>query len=96
VTGGSQGISGFGGGDGPYERITIEDNDVTVGFPDGISLVDARDSVIRNNHVATMKDAPNRASFMIKPDDGGTKHCGNVAEPGAGKGGWSDGGCQKR
>jgi len=78
-----------------FDRITIEDNDGAVDQPDGISLVNGRDSVMRNNHVSTMKDSRYWARFMIKPDDGGTKHCGNTAEPGGGKGGWSDGRCPK-
>jgi hypothetical protein len=95
VSGGGQGISGF-NEPGGYDRILIEENEVDVSYPNGISLVGARDSVVRNNHVSTMKGAANRASFRIQPDDGGTKHCGNVAEPGGGNGGWSDGACQKR
>jgi len=95
VTGATQGISAF-DEPGGYDRIVIEDNDVEVGYADGISLVKARDSVIRNNHVATTKGARYRASFMIRPDDGAIKHCGNVADPGAGSGGWSDAHCPKR
>jgi hypothetical protein len=82
--------------DGGFDRIVIEDNQVEVGYPDGISLVNGRDSVIRNNHVSTTSGSKYWAWFMIRPDGGGTKHCGNVAEPGAGKSGWSDGGCPKR
>jgi hypothetical protein len=81
---------------GGFDRIVIEDNEVEVGYPDGISLINGRDSVIRNNRVRTSRDSRYRASFLIRPDDGGTKHCGNVAEPGAGKDGWDDGRCPKR
>jgi hypothetical protein len=78
-----------------FDRIVIEDNEVAVGQPDGISLVNGRASVIRNNHVRTQEGSGYWARFMIKPDDGGVRHCGNVADPGAGKPGWSDGRCPK-
>jgi hypothetical protein len=81
---------------GGFDRITIEDNDVAVSEADGISLVNGRDSVIRNNKVRTLPDARYVARFMIKPDDGSVKHCGNTAEPWGGKSGWSDGACRAR
>jgi hypothetical protein len=81
--------------DGGFERIVIEDNEVKIDAPDGISLINGRDSVIRHNHIVTLPTARYIAKFYIKPDDGGTAHCGNVAEPGAGKRGWDDGGCPR-
>lgn len=80
---------------GGFDRITIEDNEVATSFPDGISLVNARGSVIRNNRVSTLPDARFVTKFVIKPDDG-VAHCGNVAAPGAGKAGWDDGRCKTR
>jgi polygalacturonase len=95
VTGATQGISAF-DEPGGYDRIVIEDNEVAVSYADGISLVKARDSIIRNNRVSTMNHARYQATYMIKPDDGSVKHCGNTAEPWGGKSGWSDGACRAR
>jgi len=81
---------------GGYERITIEDNDVSVGFTNAIALVNARDSVIRNNRVSTIEDSRYPARIVMRPDDSGVKHCGNTVQPGAGRPGWDDGRCPKR
>ncbi len=95
VSGDTQGISAF-NEPGGYDRITIEDNDVAITYTDAISLVGARDSVIRNNHVSTLENPRYRAIFVIRPDEGEVKHCGNVAEPAGGKPGWDDGRCPKK
>lgn len=95
VSGGTQGISLFnhtrqGVNDGGFDRITIEDNDLTVGYPDGISIAEGRSSVVRNNRVRTSPGARWRASINLTGD---VKRCGNVVEPGAGKPGNTDPGC---
>jgi hypothetical protein len=66
--------------DGGFDRIVIEDNDMKVGYPQGIALMGARDSVVRNNRVSTFKGAKWKARISI----GQTERCGNTIEAGAG------------
>lgn len=76
--------------DGGYDRIVIENNDMLVGYPHGIALMNARDSVVRNNRVRTFPGAKWRASMSI----GKAARCGNVIEAGAGRGMEKDKVCQ--
>jgi hypothetical protein len=89
VVGNTQGISFFNRDGGGFDRITIEDNDVEIGHPNGVSLFDARDSVVRRNHVRTLKGSRYRAGLKTS----GAKACDNVVESGAGKAGFSDDKC---
>jgi nitrous oxidase accessory protein NosD len=61
--------------DGGFDRIVIEDNDLYVGFPNAIALVEARDSVVRNNRISTYPDAQYASRLNLKGD---IKQCGNV------------------
>jgi hypothetical protein len=95
VEGPSQGIGAFnhvrkGVNDGGFDRILIEDNVIHVSRPNGITLVDARDSIIRNNHVSTDQGAKDQARIRASA---GIKLCGNVTESGAGKPGKTDPKC---
>lgn len=89
VIGTSQGISLFnhqrkGVDDGGFDRITIEDNDLTLAFPNGISLANGRSSIVRNNRVRTLPGAKFQTMIRIK-DGAGTVRCGNVVAAGAGR-----------
>jgi hypothetical protein len=95
VVGNSQGIGLYnhvheGVDDGGFDRITIEDNEVQVGFSQGIALYEGRNSIVRNNHVSTYPGAQFRASINITGD---VKRCGNVVEDGAGHSGSTDPHC---
>ena len=91
----TQGISLFnhtreGVDDGGFDRIMIEDNDLAVSFPHGIALVDARNSVVRNNSVRTLADAKWRASINLT---GAIVRCGNTVAAGGGKPAMKDAPC---
>jgi hypothetical protein len=60
--------------DGGFDRITIENNEIAVSRPNGITLVDGRDSVMRNNKVTTLAGAKFQAKIRSGP---GVKRCGN-------------------
>lgn len=69
--------------DGGYDRITIRGNRVTVAFPRGIALLDARDSVVTGNQVRTVPGAmlPNRpipvkANMTVTGER--NRACGNI------------------
>jgi hypothetical protein len=89
VVGNTQGISVFDHAEGGFDRITIEDNDVNVSYPPGITLNNSRDSIVRRNHVRTLGNARYMANLLAP----GAKTCGNVVGPGGGKPGFSDGKC---
>jgi hypothetical protein len=78
--------------DGGFDRITIEDNVLTVSYPHAVALTAGRDSIVRNNKVATLADARWRASINIV---GGERvsRCGNVVAAGAGRPGVTDPRC---
>ena len=76
--------------DGGFDRILVEDNDLTVGYGQGIALSSGRESVVRNNRVRTFKGAKYRASINTGP---GVTRCGNTVAPGAGKQGQVDRAC---
>lgn len=76
--------------DGGFDRILIEENDIAISVPQGIALNAARDSIVRNNRVRTLRDAKHRASINI---DANILRCGNVVQPGAGKPGVKDKAC---
>ena len=60
--------------DGGFDRITIEDNDLNVGFPNAIALTDGRASIIRNNRIRTFPGAQYPANINIRGD---VQRCGN-------------------
>lgn len=68
--------------DGGYDRILIEDNDLTVGFPNAIALIDARDSIVRNNRVNTFPGSEYAARMTFR---GEVKQCGNLVAEREGK-----------
>lgn len=93
----TQGISLFnhtrdGVNDGGFDRITIEDNDVEVEFPNGIALTEGRDSIVRNNQVRTAAGAQYIARITVSE---GTVRCGNKVAAGAGKSGVTDPPCPR-
>jgi hypothetical protein len=62
-----QGFTGFnhvrnGVNDGGYDRIVIEDNEVYGTYPQGVSIANARDSVIRRNKTRAIAGARGRVS----------------------------------
>jgi hypothetical protein len=90
IVGNTQGISLFSHGEGgSFDRITIEDNDVEVSMPDGITLKDSRNSIVRRNAVRTYGHGPYRAQ-LVAP---GAKTCGNTVAPGGRLPGFSDEKC---
>lgn len=94
VIGETQGFSGFnhvrdGVNDGGFDRIRILDNDLTVGFPHAIALVEARDSEVRGNRVSTYPTAGWRASINLT-NCTRTIRAGNTVAAGAGKPGVTD------
>ncbi|MBW8812445.1 MAG: right-handed parallel beta-helix repeat-containing protein [Caulobacterales bacterium] len=97
ATGHTQGISLFnhtrdGVNDGGFDRITIEDNEVEVAFPNGIALTEGRDSLVRNNKVRTLAGA----QYIARITTGdGTIRCGNRVAAGAGKAGGDDPPCSR-
>lgn len=98
ATGATQGIGMFnhvrnGVDDGGYDRILIEDNELAVGFPNAIGLVDARSSAVRNNRISTYPGSRYVARIAVKGD---VTRCGNVVEAGAGKSGHKDPPCSGR
>lgn len=85
--GGTQGIGAFnhvrdGVNDGGFDRILIEDNIINVSRPNGITLNDARGSIVRNNRVTTLPGAKWRARIRVNGD---IVRCGNTVAPYAGK-----------
>jgi len=76
--------------DGGFDRITIEENDMRVAYPHGIAIVDARDSIVRNNRVSTVPGAKWRASISAKT----ATRCGNEVASGAGRGAEKDRACE--
>jgi hypothetical protein len=87
VVGLTQGVGLFnhvrdGVDDGGFDRITIEDNDINGGLPQGIGLMSGRDSVVRNNRVATLPGSKYLTNIIIGP---GVLRCGNVVAAGAGR-----------
>jgi hypothetical protein len=95
MDGGTQGVGLFnhtrdGVDDGGFDRITVEDNDINVAFPQAISLMSGRDSVVRNNRVSTYPGAKYRASINTGP---GVARCGNSVGKGADRPAMSDPPC---
>lgn len=95
ATGPTQGIGMFnkvrdGVNDGGYDRILIEENELNVGFPNAIGLIDARASIVRNNRIETFPGSQYQARIAVKGD---IVQCGNVMKSGAGKSGSKDRSC---
>jgi hypothetical protein len=68
--------------DGGFDRILIENNELTVGYPQGIALGTGRDSIVRNNRVSTLDGSQWRASINTGKD---VKRCGNRVAAAAGR-----------
>jgi len=64
--------------DGGYDRITIEDNDLTVAYPQGIGLYDARNSVVRNNRVRTIAGSRMPSGKAIRANINVIRGSGNL------------------
>ena len=62
--------------DGGFDRILIEENDIRSPFANGIGLVNARASVVRNNQVRTMPGAKYVSRIHTVGD---VLRCGNVS-----------------
>ncbi|MBX3483730.1 nitrous oxide reductase family maturation protein NosD [Phenylobacterium sp.] len=91
----TQGIGAFnhvrdGKDDGGYDRITIENNIINVSRPNAITLVDGRDSVVRNNQVATLPGARWRAKIRVRGD---VRTCGNTVGEWEGRSKQTERGC---
>jgi hypothetical protein len=69
--------------DGGFDRITIEDNVVAVGYPHAIALYASRDSVVRNNNVETLPGSKWRAGINLIGGD--PQRCGNTVAAASGK-----------
>jgi hypothetical protein len=78
--------------DGGFDRILIEDNVFEVGYPNGISITNGRNSIVRNNKVTTLAGAKWRASINVR-GVGESKVCGNSVKAAAGKPGIRDNPC---
>lgn len=63
--------------DGGYDRILIEDNDIKVQSPHGITLSYARDSIVRNNLVDTMPGGKHQVTNIRVSRPENTVSCGN-------------------
>lgn len=95
IFGSTQGIGMFnhvrnGVDDGGFDRITIEDNEIEVGYPNAISLKSGRDSIVRNNRVRTLKGAKFIATINVGP---GVARCGNTVGSSGGRRGETDPKC---
>lgn len=95
ATGKMQGIGLFnhirnGVDDGGFDRVVIEDNEITVGYPQAIAILDGRNSVIRNNRVETLPGSRWRASINLRGD---VRRCGNKVGAGGGTPGQTDKRC---
>jgi parallel beta-helix repeat protein len=95
IEGGTQGIGLFnhvrkGVDDGGFDRILIEDNEISVSRANGIALYAARDSVVRNNKVRTLRDAKYIAKIKLVGD---VKRCGNTVAGALGRPGLEDPPC---
>jgi hypothetical protein len=66
--------------DGGFDRVLIEDNDIEVAFPNGIRIDGGRNSIVRNNRVATPPGARFRTSLRITD---GMLACGNRIDAGS-------------
>jgi hypothetical protein len=91
----TQGIGAFnavrkGIDDGGFDRITIENNVIDVSRPNGITLNDARSSVVRNNRVTTSAGAKWQAKIRL---DGDIVRCGNTVAGWGGKPAENDRAC---
>ncbi|MBL8554509.1 MAG: right-handed parallel beta-helix repeat-containing protein [Phenylobacterium sp.] len=89
MQGPTQGIGMFnhvrkGVDDGGFDRITIENNEVNVSRPNGISLVDARKSTVRNNRITTIDGARFQAKLRTRGD---VARCGNFVASWGGRAG---------
>lgn len=83
--------------DGGYDRVTIVNNRIVAGSPNGIAVYNARGALISGNTITTLPGAvlPNRPSVPVKArllvvDVTGGRICGNIvrafpAGPGTGK-----------
>jgi hypothetical protein len=81
--------------DGGFDRIVIEENDLTVAYPHGIALYAGRDSIVRNNRVRTMDGARWIANINIIGSIR-VMRCGNVVAAGGGRAGSTDARCALR
>jgi hypothetical protein len=61
--------------DGGFDRILIEGNELNVGFPNAIALVDGRASIVRNNKIRTFPGAQYQANINLRGD---IVRCGNT------------------
>lgn len=73
-TGQMQGISFF---NGPYKNITIRNNDLTLGYPQGIGVYDVTNLVLQGNHVRTIQGSPYMATISIVRPVGPMVRTGN-------------------
>lgn len=71
--------------DGGYDRILIEDNDIKVQFPHGITLRSARDSIVRNNAVDTIPGGRHQFTTIRMSRQVNAIGCGNKVKGPAGK-----------
>lgn len=78
-------------GAGGFDRVTIEDNDIRAGQPNGLAIGNGRGSVVRNNRVSTVTGSLYQSRISII---GGTvTRCGNTVSAYGGKPGVTDPAC---
>ncbi len=76
ISGDTQGINFFGPrGDG-YQRVTIEDNDISILYPAGISMFACTDCTVRGNRLNQAKGAQYKVNLRFEASTG--KACGNL------------------
>jgi hypothetical protein len=92
ATGPTQGFDDFGGDKRGILNLVVEDNTAEISYPNGVSILESPGAIVRNNHVKTLPGSKFRVSVRVAAP--GAVACGNTAEPGAGKPGWSDGSCK--
>lgn len=78
--------------DGGFDRITIEANDLTLAYPQGIAATSVRGLTLRDNRVRTLPGARWIASLNVTASTDVVR-CGNVVEPALGRRGLAEPAC---
>ncbi len=78
--------------DGGFDRITIEDNELNVGYPNAIAIYDGRESVVRNNRVTSYPGAKWQARINVNRE---VTRCGNSVGAGPDKVASTDARCRR-
>jgi hypothetical protein len=76
------------------KRITIEDNDITIGYYHGIAWNGCEGLILRRNRVATFPGSSRFATINVSGNTFAEPRYGNVVEDGAGRKGYSEPGVE--